>query len=201
MTELRKLPRWRFIVPLLFQLGLIIAVPARGIYIQLAGQEIALQTIPVDPYDLLRGYSQTLRYGISRYETLKTLSGWDTLVQQTNREGGNTLLPGTKFYVVLQAPTEETDAVAPLPWRGVAVSRNLPENLPDNQVAIAAQADNNWVDYGIESYYVPEDQQNAINAKIARLDASRPFVVEIKIDDQGNAVPTSLWIKDQEYRF
>lgn len=200
-TEPRQLPRWRFLLPLLFQLGLIIAVPARGIYIQFAGQEIALQTIPVDPYDLLRGYSQTLRYSISRYETLKTLSGWETLVRQTNGEGGDVLPPGTRFYVVLQAPTEAMATIAPQPWRGIAVSRNLPENLPANQVAIAAQADNNWIDYGIESYYVPEDQQDAINAEITRLDASRPFVVALKVDDQGNAVPTSLWIEDQEYRF
>jgi uncharacterized membrane-anchored protein len=201
MTQQRSIASWRFILALLFQLGLITAIPARGIYLQLAGEEIILQTIPVDPYDWLRGYSQTLRYEISSYETLKNLSGWDTLVQQTNIEGGETLPPGTRFYVVLQAPEAKTETTPPPTWEGVAVSRNFPENLPDHQIAIAGQADNNWIDYGIESYYIPEDRREAINTKIAQLSVNRRFVVEVKVDDAGNAIPTSLWIDDQEYRF
>lgn len=201
MSQQRPISSWRFILALLFQLGLIIAVPARGIYLQFAGEEITLQTIPVDPYDLLRGYSQTLRYEISRYDTLKDLSGWDTLVQQTNTEGGDTLPLGTQFYVVLQAPEGETDATPPSAWEGIAVSRNLPENLPDNQIAIAGQADNNWIDYGIETYYIPEERREEINAEITQLSVNRRFVVEVKVDEGGNALPVSLWIGDQEYRY
>jgi uncharacterized membrane-anchored protein len=201
MTQQRSIASWRFILALLFQLGLISAIPARGIYLQLAGEEITLQTIPVDPYDWLRGYSQTLRYEISSYETLKNLSGWKTLVQQTNAEGGETLLPGTRFYVVLQAPEGETETTPPPTWKGVAVSRNFPANLPDHQIAIAGQADYDWVDYGIETYYIPEAQRDTINTDIAQLSVNRRFVVEVKVDNEGNAIPTSLWIDDREYRF
>jgi len=29
----------------------------------------------------------------------------------------------------------------------------------------------------------------------------RSFVVEIKVDEKGNAVPISLWLGDKKYRF
>jgi len=35
----------------------------------------AIKTIPVDPYDPLRGYSQTLNYEISRLDNLRSLPG------------------------------------------------------------------------------------------------------------------------------
>ncbi|HAA32846.1 MAG TPA: membrane-anchored protein, partial [Cyanobacteria bacterium UBA8553] len=66
-------PIWRFWVPLLFQTILILAVPAQALYTQLTGKTVILQTVPVDPYELLRGYSQTLRYDISRQDNLRKL--------------------------------------------------------------------------------------------------------------------------------
>ena len=69
------LPLWRFAVPLLLQIGLVLVPPAQSVYTHITGKTVILQTIPVDPYDPLRGYSQTLSYDISRLETLKKLPG------------------------------------------------------------------------------------------------------------------------------
>ncbi len=192
----------RFFLALVFQLALISSVPAQAIYTRLAGEMIVLQTIPVDPYDFLRGYSQTLRYDISRYETLEKLSGWDTLVQQTDLEKGEGLPTDTRFYVILESPlTAETKSFPPTAWKGVAVSLKLPENLPDNQIALEAKADSGWVSYGIETYYMPEDRREEINTAIANLQSDLPFVVEVKVNPQGHSVPVSLWIQGAEYRF
>ena len=200
----KSVPVWRFYLPLLFQAALILMIPARAIYTQLSGKTVILQTIPVDPYDVLRGYSQTLRYDISRIENLRDLAGWQTLVQQTNLEGGETLPPGTRFYVILQAPAQVT--IPPSAWNAIAVSRNFPQNLPENQIAVEGQADYNWVNYGLETYYIPEDQRDEMNAEIIEIqtqgvEEEQAFVVEIKVDPQGNSVPVSLWMRDRNYRF
>lgn len=111
------LPTWRLWVPLLLQTGLILAVPAQAFYTQITGKTVILKTIPVDPYDPLRGYSQTLNYEISRVDNLRSLPGWQELVKQQ---------AGTRLYVILEAPESaksqplkrgnqcESAAIAPL---------------------------------------------------------------------------------------
>lgn len=160
---------------------------------------MVLQTIPADPYDLLRGYSQTLRYDISRIDRLKNLPGWDELTTK------NTPKNGTKFYLILEAP-KSPDLEPPLPWQPVAIDINLPENLPENRVALQGTIYYNSVKYGLERYYMPEDKRIKINSEIGNLrrrnsENRRAFVVEIKVDSQGKAIPISLWIKDKNYQF
>ena len=69
---------------------------------------------------------------------------------------------------------------------------------------IQGEVEYNLVKYGLERYYMPEDQREAINDRIRELGNSgneRSFVVEVKVDPQGNAVPISLWIGDRNYQF
>jgi uncharacterized membrane-anchored protein len=204
---MNKIPSWRFWVPLLFQSVLILVVPAQALYTHLVGKTIVLQTIPVDPYDPLRGYSQTLRYDISRVEMLKSLPGWDSVVQADNTEEQTNLQAGTRFYVILQAPTTSTQpGKPPRPWKPVAVSRDRPSDLPSDRVALEGKkSDYLWIDYGLETYYLPEDQREEINRQISQTlqnaGKERPFVVEVKVDSQGHAVPLSLWVSNTNYRF
>ncbi len=184
-----KLPGWRFWLPLLFQSALILAIPAHSAYTYATGKTVALQTLPVDPYDLLRGYSQTLSYQISDSEMLSKLPG------------GNQIHSGS-FYVVLEAPAD-THAHPPAPWKPVRVSRDRPTNLPANQVALKGNW-NAWRSiYGLETYYMPEDQREQVNQAIRQAQSQSPqaFVVEAKVDAAGNAVPVSLWVRDRNYRF
>ncbi|MDJ0725287.1 MAG: GDYXXLXY domain-containing protein [Prochloraceae cyanobacterium] len=189
-----RIPQWRFWLPLILQTGLIMAVPARAFYTYVSGETVVLQTVPVDPYDLLRGYSQTLRYDISNLDRFKNLPGWEEL----NATRSN----GRPFYVILEAP-KSANTKPPLAWQPVAVSSNLPDNLPDNRIPLEGTIYYNSVRYGLETYYMPEDRRNKINAEINNLNFQnrRPFVVEVKIDSQGKAVPISLWIEDRNYRF
>lgn len=190
----KRIPGWRLWLPLLFQAVLIAAVPARDAYTYVAGKPVILQTAPVDPYDLLRGYYQTLRYDISDPNLLKSLPGGEAIsaIQgQTN-----------EFYVVLEAPTQ-TNTTPPQPWKPVRISVDRPTNLSSNQTAIQGQYNGWQVMYGLETYYMPEDQRQQINTDISQvqLQSQEAFVVEAKVDTAGNAVPVSLWVRDRNYRF
>jgi uncharacterized membrane-anchored protein len=202
--QTNSLSWWRFLAPLTLQTLLIIAIPAQAIYTHLTGKTVILQTAPVDPYDLLRGYSQTLSYEISNTETLKQLDGWNDLIQQTDSQDKNNLPSGTKFYVILQSP-DSGEEKHPLPWTPVAVSTQIPSNLPVNRVALQGENKYGTVNYGLETYYMPEDQREKINGEIRKLQQQSreqaKFLVEIKVDSWGNAVPVSLWLGDRNYRF
>jgi uncharacterized membrane-anchored protein len=209
---------WRFWVPLVFQTALILAVPAQAIYTQLRGKTVILQTVPVDPYELPRGYSQTLRYDISSQDNLRKLPGWQELPKQ--QPNGNKLTftfikPGTQFYVILAAPAKPTLAELPQPWEPVAVSIKLPSQLPANQVVLKGIAEYGSIQYGLETYYIPEDQREEINADLRAAQkadstqsqllspppnsSQRPkkpsVVMEIKVNTEGDAVPISLWAR------
>ena len=201
-NSLSSIPLWRFILPLLFQIGLIMAVPAQAVYILVTGRTVILQTEPVDPYDLLRGYSQTLSYDISNYNSLENLPGWNTLLDDKTQD----LKMGTKLYVILEAPKKNnlSDKLPPA-WKAVKVSDSLPKNLPSNQIALLGVYEYNSIRYDLETYYFPEDQREKINNDINKLQwqqgKHRPFVVEVKIDERGESIPVSLWIGNNNYRF
>lgn len=204
---------WRFWMPLLFQTALILAVPAQAIYTQLTGKTVILQTVPVDPYELLRGYSQTLRYDISNQESLSKLSGWQELPkQQPQKSKLNFVEPGTRFYVILAEPVSLPKSELPQAWKPVAVSLRQPAKLPANQVALKGLAKAGAIQYGLETYYIPEDQREQINRELGatrqanpnqfqqtlpltneKPQQTPPVVMEIKVDAQGDAVPIRLW--------
>lgn len=189
----RRLPGWRLWVPLLLQTGFILAVPVQDAYTYVAGREITLQTAPVDPYDLLRGHYQVLGYEISQPDQLQKLPGG-------SKFGTNLAAPRT-FYVVLAAPNS-TNQTPPQPWKPVRISETRPTDLTDQQVAIQGKTDRyGRITYGLETYYMPEDQRNQVNQAINQQTDQRAFVVNVKVDGTGNAVPISLWVGGKNYRF
>ncbi|MGF1513573.1 MAG: GDYXXLXY domain-containing protein [Elainellaceae cyanobacterium] len=189
----RKL--WRFWLPLALQLALIFLAPARAIYTTTTGQTVLLETVPVDPYDLLRGYYVTLRYQISQEETLDNLPGWESLSKETR----SAPLP---LYIVMQAPGDSPRGGENAPWKPVRVSRDRP-SLETDQVTLKGEYRWGRLTYGLERYYIPEDQRVEINERIAQLQRSEPdrYLVEVKVDAQGQSLPVSLWVGDENYRF
>lgn len=214
-----RTPIWRFWVPIVFQTVLILTVPAQAVYTQLTGKTVILQTVPLDPYELLRGYSQTLRYDISIQDNLRKLPGWKNLPKQPANGKELTLIkPGTRFYVILQAPqasTSPSTTKLPQAWKPVALSIQLPSKLPTNRVALKGVAEHGFIQYGLETYYIPEDQREQINTDLRAArsnnttESSRliqpvepiqpppkpPVLMEIKVSAQGNSVPISLWAR------
>ena len=200
--EMRSpLPLWRFAVPLLLQIGLILVPPAQSVYTSVVGKTVILQTLPVDPYDSLRGYSQTLSYDISRLENLQKLPGWQEIRKQQKINNADYLKSGTQLYVVLESPPDRAKQ-PPLAWKPVKVSTS-PPTLPTNQIALKGNGSGRSIRYGLETYYFPESQQQEINQAINQVQSSqkRSLVVEIKVDERGHAIPVSLWVDKRNYRF
>ena len=184
---------WRFLWPFGLQLAVILLIPAKSAYTYNFGMDAVIQTTPVDPYDLLRGYSQTFRYDISNISDLRSLPG------------GNDLSKGNIFYLILEADSN-SDKIPPSPGKLIKIASEMPANLPKNQVAIKGEIRNSSnINYGLERYYMPESQRNKINYEIRDLQrdsqGKQAFVVGIKVDRWGNSVPVSLWIGEKNYRF
>ena len=59
------------------------------------------------------------------------------------------------------------------------------------------------IEYGLERYYMPENQRDQINSTIteAQRNNQQSFVVEVKVNAQGKAIPVSLWVRDRNYKF
>ncbi|MEG5042126.1 MULTISPECIES: GDYXXLXY domain-containing protein [unclassified Microcoleus] len=207
----QRLPAWRLWVPLLLQIGLIAAVPAPAVYTFMTGKTVVLQTVPVDPYDFLRGYYQVLSYNISDRTNLEKLPGWKDLPAEKTPcppgvacpQNTHNPKPKTSFYVILEAPKTATNPGRPQAWKPVRVSLENPVNLPANQIAIKGKYNGWQMEYGLETYYMPEDEREKVNQEIseAQRKQRQSFLVEVKVDKTGHAVPVSLWVRDRNYRF
>ncbi len=208
----KPLPFWRLLVPLLIQTGIILAVPTQAMYTNIAGRDVILQTVAQDPNNVVQDFSLQLEYNISRVENLRRLRGWDDLFQG-NQGRNRQLAPGTNLYVILQEQRISSGRGVPTAWRPIRVSSNLPESLPSNQVALRGVYQDNAVTYGVETYYLPEQQRQQISDDIFqsvqqtrrnrgnRGRQIRPITVRVKVDPQGNAVPVSLWVRERNYTF
>jgi uncharacterized membrane-anchored protein len=186
------IPHRNFWLAMGAQFMLLSTIAAPAIYTLNTGKTVFLQTAPVDPYDLLRGYYQILNYDIADRSKLTKLPGGDILKEGKAKTG--------EFFVTLALPVTSGQQVA----QPIAVSTTRPTNLPDNQIAIRGMYDQNsgWrnqIDYGIGKFYMPESQKDTVNGEIGR--NPRKLLVEIKLDNNGHPVPVSLWVGNKSYRF
>ncbi|MFM7406266.1 MAG: GDYXXLXY domain-containing protein [Cuspidothrix sp.] len=200
----KPLPIWRLIAPLLVQVGLIMAVPLQAMYTDVTGKMVVLQTTPVEPNDVIRGSSLNLDYNISRPETLRRLAGWNNWLRKNSRRGRQ-IIQGSTLYLILQE-RESFDRNELQSWRPVRVSNNRPVYLSNNQVALKGNYQDGLINYGLENYFIPDEQRRQINNDLAQIQESRngreePILVRVKVDPQGNAVPMGLSIRDRNYRF
>lgn len=204
-------PSWRFWLPLAIQAILILLVPIQAVHTQATGKSVTLQTAPVDPYNLFRGYYVNLGYDISSPATLQKLPGWNTVdAAIANPFSRRSRFQGTQdLYVILEAPkVVSAPNQAPTPWKPIAVRGDRPSNLPPNQVALKGSYEGGWINYGLETYYIPEDNRTEINNQIAQLQRLTPqssqrlpFVVDIKVAASGTAVPIGFWLEQTEYNY
>ncbi len=213
MTQ--KLPNPRFFwIAFVIQLLMMIGVPAQAIYTQLTGQSIILKTIPVDPYDPMRGYSTTLRYDISDVKLLRTLPGAKELPTaedpspdynnygKPNQSKPRILKPGSTIYVTLEQDPSAKPSKTLQPWKATAISAKLPAQRSPEKVILKGVVNSSpftsqFVDYGLETYYMPENRRDEVNAAIR----DRKAVAEIKVDAQGRGVPLKLRVGDRDFEF
>lgn len=226
----RRVPPWRFWIPLLLQVTFVLLVPARSAYTYFTGQTVVLQTVPVDPYNLLTGYSQTLNYTISNLEALKDVEGWGAVKALNDPNVYSDDNSAKTVYVTLVAPAGDRDRD---PWQPVAIATTAPDleaqGPSRDRVVLRGNLYGGQIKYGLETYYMPEDQREDLNRRISEVQRRRPappppgapqrpdnpngaangagdqrrqaFVVEARVGPDGTAVPERLWIEGEAYRF
>ena len=150
----KPLPIWRLIAPLLVQIGLILAVPSQAMYIDMTGKTVILQTVAINPNDVVRGSSLNLDYNISRPETLRRLPGWNNWLRRNSRRGRQ-ISQGSILYLILQE-RQSFDRNELQSWKPIRVSSNRPVYLSNNQVALKGNYQDGLVNYGLENYFIPE---------------------------------------------
>jgi uncharacterized membrane-anchored protein len=175
------------------QLFIIATIPAAKIYTINAGTTVFIKTRPVDPYDLLRGYYQTLSYDISDRHMLSKLPGGEFLKPMMNNQN-NISNRVREVFVILELPKTDRTIAKP-----VAVAGQKPTNLPNDHLAIRGMWDGGQIKYGLEQFYMPEVQAKTVNNDVTR--NQQKVTIEVKVDRGGNSALIGLWIGDKKYSF
>ncbi len=174
----------------LAQLAILAVKPTEKLIIRhVTGGVITLQTVPVDPYDVMRGYYMTLRYEISDPPEFKY-----------SREKS-----GATVYTLLK---KGPDGV----WHGVSVSDEIPTDLekpiepggPARERAVirgtvAARRSHGPIRYGIEEYFVPEEMRHEIERDISR--EGQRILVDVAVDPKGRSSILRLHVGDKTYEY
>jgi len=161
------------LVAVAVQLGILAVIPARQIYTRSTGTLVTIRTAPVDPYDVLSGYYVTLAYEISTPPGL-------------NGSPGN----NERVYVVL-VPGEDNV------WVAQSTYRTRPASIPPGAVVVRGWQKGMWVRYGIEAFYVPEENREEIERALRQNQGTAK--AQIKVDRFGHAALERLIIADKTY--
>ncbi|MFH1708034.1 MAG: GDYXXLXY domain-containing protein [Planctomycetota bacterium] len=170
-----------FCAAVAFQALILAGIPAEKIHTRLTGTPVLLKTAPIDPYNIMSGYFVVLSYVISNPEGVP---GWK---QYDNTRGD--------IFVVLEP--DLTDELGS--WKAVRVSRDLPADLAPGQAVIKGR-NNGWrIEFGIETYYIPETMRGTLDDLIRK---NRENVrVAVKIAPSGASALTGMKIGTSTYDY
>lgn len=141
------------------------------------GQEVLLKTTPVDPRDLFRGDYVVLRYDISRIDSSSVA------VERTDLKSGDSVYVGLD---VREKYAIATKIYSTAPKDDLFIKGTLKD--------VGGNSFN--VEYGIESYFVPEGEGKTIERQLGR-----SVDVKVAIDKSGNSIIKALLIDGQEVKF
>lgn len=168
-----------FIVAVVIQILILVAVPARKVFTIATGKTVVLKVQPVDPYSILSGYYATLGFDISRIDAFPNARGVSPEFSD-----------GVWCYAIVEKGDDGT-------WKPISLEQELPANLPDNRAALLGRINHSAIRYGIEEFYIPEAQRHRIAEDLSmNVDKAR---VEIKVDRSGHAALERLRIEDRIY--
>jgi uncharacterized membrane-anchored protein len=168
-----------FIVAVVIQTLILVAVPARKVFTMATGKTVVLKVQPVDPYSILSGYYATLLFDISRIDAFPNAKE----MPPGSSDGG-------WVYAIVEKGDDGT-------WKPVSLEHELPANLPDNRAALLGRINYSVITYGIEEFYIPEAQRHRIAEDLSKnVDKAR---VEVKVDGSGNAALQRLVVEDRIY--
>ncbi len=139
------------------------------------GKKILLKTVPVDPRDIFRGDYIALRYEISTIDLDKIASDYKNFQEDDS------------IFITLKRSEKY--------WDVQSISKIKPETKSD-EIFIKGVVKRNYndilsIEYGIESYFVPEGKGKDIERRV------RDISIEISVDNFGNAVIDRIFINDE----
>ena len=160
----------------IFWLVLILGFIAVKEFTLQTGQEVLLKIQPVDPRDLFRGDYVVLNYDISRLD-LSSLAADSTEFKENDR-----------VYITLNIVD------------GYGAAKGVFKNKPAEGLFLKGTVRKDSsnilsVEYGIESYFVPEGEGRKIEGARGNL------VVKAAIDKNGNVGIKNLILEGREVRF
>jgi uncharacterized membrane-anchored protein len=158
--------RLAFAAVLILQIGLLLAILIPKERTLATGEEVVLQTVPIDPRDLFRGDYVNLRYTIS---TVRSYTDFEV---------------GDRVYVGL---AQQGDI-----WDAVSASHSPPDGLYIKGRVTQTQQGQIDVEYGIESYFVPEGSGHII-------ERARDVKVRVAVDSSGNSVIKGLLVDGEPF--
>ncbi len=146
------------------------------------GQAILLETVPVDPRDMLRGDYVILNYKISTINLSQVTS------ELNSYSAGQ--------YVMIKLEPEGKL------WQPKAV---WVKNAPAGGVSIRGKVKSSLgaqlrLEYGLESYFVPEGKGSKIEEYLRRNSAGM-VTVEIIVDNKGRAMIKQILINEAPVQF
>jgi uncharacterized membrane-anchored protein len=171
----RRRSLWLIILAAL-QIVFLLGVAASSYTVLWYGQEIRIQTVPIDPRDLVYGDHVNLKFSISELP----VSLW--------KEPGALPDSGKTVYVLIKPTGADKSAV----YDAVGGYANKPSPAQDEVVIkgrISYSFDNKFiVEYGIEKFYVPENtgkelEEQAIKGNI---------LARVKVASWGRSVLEGL---------
>lgn len=167
-----------FIIAMLIPAIAILAFIGYYYYTYSLGEGILLKTVPVDPWDLFRGDYVILRYEITTIDFTHILST------------GN-FTKGDDIYATLSKGEKF--------WNITKVGNNKPAPQ-SNEVCMKGKVISSYgnkltVDWGIESYFVPEGKGRSIERE------ARNLSVKVAVDSNCRAIIKELYIKDEPVKF
>lgn len=166
-----------FLILVTFWLLILIGFVGYKEYTLRTGTIVVLQTIPVDPRDLFRGDYVKLRYKISSID-LTSLGQLD-----------HKFKVGDATYVELEIKDKYAIVTN-------VFAQPIKDKLFLKGEVRSVAANNLTVEYGIESYFVPENQGKMIESQIGK-----DVCVRVAIDSFGNAVIKELLIDGKPPEF
>ena len=158
------------LIQALFIVGVAVSYYAVGWF----GKEIRIQTVPVDPTDLLYGDSVRLKYEISQLDSIL----W--------KGTGKLPVDGMLVYVVLKPKDNKSNAT----YEAIGLYNKKPA-IQTNEVLLKGRVDYSYEQdihliYGLESYYLSENAGKGLEKHAANA------IAKIKIAPWGRAIIEDL---------
>jgi uncharacterized membrane-anchored protein len=159
--------------------------------VRATGATVVLRTIPVDPRELFRGDYVALSYDISRLDLRRLptrlpqgrLNRGDTVYTVLVPAAGNARQPWSAAAVFAREPTAGD------------LAEYGPHALFVRGTVVSHKAQQMQVEYGIESYFVPEGRGQALERE-----RGGALTVEVKVDTGGRAVIQQIRLNGKPLR-